>query len=335
MTPEFEWAGRNDPEDGSNAKRWHHIVQHHALNTQAVDVVAGMIGFSCDLGVERNQGRVGARSGPDAIRNALANLAWHGKDGHLIDFGNVGIANDGDDPLESAQEELADRVAQSLIFTHHMLVIGGGHETAVGSFKGLHKFLEDQPHQRIAIINLDAHFDLRKPGKSGISSGTPFFQIHQTLEARGHALNYLCLGVAETSNTKALFDRSKDWGVEYLLDQNVRSHLMEDVRRKIDAILKDCDVLYLSIDLDVLPHWQMPAVSSPAPLGVELAVIEEIIDHLANKQAAGDISWPLSDIVEFNPNFDIDGHAAKVAARLCDKVIRCMCNDSPDFAGRF
>jgi len=318
MKKQFEWMGRVDPEDGEKAKRWHQVVcSGHTDNT-----IAALVGFACDLGVKRNKGRIGAKAGPDAIRAALANMAWHGGDGSVLDMQDISVDEDDNsgDALLTAQARLGGRVHEALEKCQKALVLGGGHETAAGSFNGLLKYLEEQPKKQVGIINLDAHFDLRKPGKAGASSGTPFYQIHDMLATTGRAMNYLCLGVAEISNTRALFERSREWQVDYMLDRDVRSHLMDQVRAKIDAFLQECDVLYLTIDLDVLPHWQMPAVSAPAPYGVALDVVEDIVDHLAQ----ANVDWPLSDVVEFNPDYDVDGCAAKVAARLCDKIIRAM-----------
>lgn len=318
MKKQFEWTGRVDPEDGESAKRWHQVV----CTEHTDDVIAGLVGFACDLGVKRNKGRIGAEAGPDAIRTALANMAWHGGNGRILDLQDVSVADDdiSGDALLTAQARLGDRVHEALGKCDKALVLGGGHETAAGSFNGLMKYLEKHPEKQIGIINLDAHFDLRKPGEAGPSSGTPFYQIHDMLATTGRSMKYLCLGVAEISNTRALFERSRDWNVDYMLDRDVRPHLMDQVRAKIDAFLQDCDVLYLTIDLDVLPHWQMPAVSAPAPYGVALDVVEDIVDHLAR----ADVDWPLSDVVEFNPGYDTDARAAKVAARLCDKIIRAM-----------
>ena len=246
--------------------------------------LAALVGFACDLGVERNKGRIGSEDGPDAIRKALANFAWHGSDGYIFDHGNVSVPKGEGDQLDIAQKRLGRAVGEALRKHGKTLVLGGGHETAAGSFMGLMRHLEDRPDAKIGIINLDAHFDLRQPGEAGASSGTPFFQIHDMLQAVGQDMRYLCLGVAEISNTKALFERSAEWGVEYMLDRDVRPHTIDRVREKIDQFLDECDILYLTVDLDVLPHWQMPGVSAPAPYGVGLDVLEDIVDHLATKE---------------------------------------------------
>lgn len=312
MSKQFTWTGRVDPEDGEYAKRWHQIV----TTSPQPDNFASLIGFPCDLGVRCNKGRPGAEQGPDAIRAALANLAWHGMDGHIYDRQNTPVGLD----LAQAQIKLGEEVERALKEDTKVVVLGGGHETAVGSFTGLLNYLKKDTNASIGIINLDAHFDLRKPGKNGISSGTPFYQIHEMLAQRGQKMKYLCLGISETSNTKALFERSRKWDVQHMLDTEIRPHMLTQVTDKIDHFLESCDHLYLTVDLDVLPHWQMPGVSAPASYGVSLEIIEDIIIHLATKQ----IKWLLSDLVEFNPKHDIDQHGAKTAARLCNKIIRAM-----------
>mgnify|MGYP000669214984 CR=1 FL=1 len=51
-----------------------------------------LIGFSCDEGVRRNKGRVGASEGPDALRGALAPLAMHTNFG-IHDAGTMGAGD--------------------------------------------------------------------------------------------------------------------------------------------------------------------------------------------------------------------------------------------------
>jgi formiminoglutamase (EC 3.5.3.8) len=46
-----------------------------------------LLGFVCDEGVRRNQGRTGAAEGPQAIRQALANMASHAGHERLVDMG--------------------------------------------------------------------------------------------------------------------------------------------------------------------------------------------------------------------------------------------------------
>ena len=51
------WQGRQDPEDGELALRWHNKVQPWQADSEPGVV---LLGFACDEGVRRNKGRVGA-----------------------------------------------------------------------------------------------------------------------------------------------------------------------------------------------------------------------------------------------------------------------------------
>lgn len=314
MNAIFKWTGRNDPEDGEQAKRWHHIVN----NQNDTDSI-GLIGFACDLGVTRNKGRAGAADAPDILRGALANLAWHGKGG-ITDFGTLKVANNPFDTtiLETAQKNLSLNVNDALQKCGKVIVLGGGHETAAGSFQGLSAY----KNKRIGILNLDAHFDIRLEGANGISSGTPFTQIREWQVQNGQDFHYMALGISRTGNTKALFDRAESWGVRYIEDKDISAGTLPAVLKAIDDFLGSVDVLYLSLDLDVLPHWQMPAVSAPSGYGVDIALVERIIEHIGRSG----IHWPLADVVEFNPSLDINGNAARTAARPIDTIARMMTN---------
>lgn len=303
------WQGRNDSEEGALGRRWHERVQ--PLHDSAAAGTA-VLGFACDAGVSRNQGRPGAKEGPQAIRKALANLAWH-HEGHVYDAGAVTCEGDA---LEAAQAELGRQVAHLLAEGHFPLVLGGGHEMAYGSFLGLARHAEVQKRRpRIGIINLDAHFDLRAGERA--SSGTPFRQIAEACEANGTDFNYLVYGISESANTEALFHRARSLGVQWRGDEDCHRDNLENLLDTLTFFADQVDWLYLTVCLDVLPAGVAPGVSAPAPYGVELSVVEALIDAA---KATGKLM--LADIAELNPSMDRDGITAKVAARLAWRLAR-------------
>lgn len=304
-----QWQGRIDAEEGALARRWHERIQ--ALHD---DVPAGtaLLGFACDAGVQRNQGRPGAKEGPAAIRKSLANLAWH-HEGHIYDAGNVACEGDA---LEDAQAELGRQVARLLGQGHFPLVLGGGHEIAYGSYLGLAHHAEMQGDKpTIGIINLDAHFDLRGGAKS--SSGTPFRQIAEACEANDTPFKYLVFGISEPGNTEALFHRARELRVNWRGDEECVRENLDDLLDTLTFFADEVDWLYLTVCLDVLPAAVAPGVSAPAAFGVELSVVEALVDAA---KATGKLM--MADIAELNPAFDRDGITAKVAARLAWRIAR-------------
>lgn len=303
LTSADAWTGRTDPEDGPNALRLHQLETEGAKR--------GLIGFACDAGVARNKGRIGAKEAPQAIRSAMANLAAPNQAHRFTDFGTVTV--DGD-ALEQGQTMLADLIARSFDPAERLVVLGGGHETAFGSYSGLR---QAWPQSRIGIINLDAHLDLRAMGGAGASSGTPFFQIQDLDPER---FDYLCLGLAPEANTQALVQRASDWGVRTVYDRDMERDLSA-AKSEIDGIFARNDLVYLTIDIDVLPHFVAPGVSAPAARGVSLSKIEAVVDHILDHAAESPGKLPLADIVEVCPRLDQDSATARVAAYLARKLL--------------
>ncbi len=306
------WQGRLDAEEGPRARRWHQEVR--PLVAGAAPGVA-LLGFACDEGVRRNQGRVGAAEGPPALRRALAGLAWHG--GRPVhDAGDVLVD---EEALEEAQAELGAHVARLLGEGHLPVVLGGGHEVAYGSFLGLASHLSGAPGAssrppRLGVINLDAHLDLRA-GRA--SSGTPFRQIAEGCAARGWPFRYLCLGVDEAANTAALLDTAARLGAAFRRDRDCGAGRHAEVRGALAAFLELVDGVHLTVDLDALPGAVAPGVSAPAARGLPLEVAEAVVDDVL---ASGKLA--LFEVAELCPRLDEDGRTARVAARLVDQVAR-------------
>ena len=87
------------------------------------------------------------------------------------------------------------------------------------------------------------------------------------------------------------------------------------VSRFVEDFAASVDVLYLTIDLDVLPAHTAPGVSAPAALGVDLPIIVAAV-----RAAAASEKLALMDVVELNPRFDVDGRTAKSASRLVSEA---------------
>ncbi|WP_456281517.1 formimidoylglutamase [Cupriavidus sp. JZ107] len=302
------WQGRIDEGEGRSALRWHQWVRPYR-NGQPAGVA--LLGLASDEGVTRNQGRSGARHGPAVLRKALANLAWHGQR-PVYDAGDISCV--GTD-LEGAQQAYASLATALLDDGHLPLGLGGGHEIAFASFRGLADHLRRrEPRPRIGILNFDAHFDLRHGEHS--SSGTPFRQIAEYCRQADMAFLYCCLGVSRLNNTQALFEQADRLNVRYLLDRQMPAWDMATAQRFVDDFLRDIDHLYMTLCLDVLPAAQAPGVSAPSSHGVDLVVVE----YLARRAAASG-KLRMADVAELNPSLDQDSRTARVGARLLASLL--------------
>ena len=326
------WTGRIDG-DREEHLRWHQKItcldlSSRPLNTSAAaqaSVVGErieasarpivLLGFACDEGVRRNQGRVGAARGPEALRKALSNLPVHESELVLWDAGDITCT---DGRLEMAQRELAQCLSALLSAGALPIVLGGGHEVTFGHYSGIRHFLDGAtpksdpaPRAKLGIINFDAHFDNRQPGIAGPSSGTGFWQI-EPLESPN--FRYLALGIQRTGNTKALFDRADLSGTEYIMADDFHHAF---TKTRVQQFCQTVDHVYVTIDLDVFSAAHAPGVSAPSAWGISpdahfLNVLQVILK--SGKLCS-------MDLAELNPPLDQDQRTAKLAAHLIDYVI--------------
>ena len=321
------WTGRAEPFESARACYWYQLAQPYMQQR------IGLVGFACDQGVRRNQGRVGARAAPPLIRQAFATLPVIAELQQRFDnqlptlLGDAGDihCHDHDDfaanMLEQAQITYANTVSQIIKQGGLPIGLGGGHAIAYGSFLGLWQALQqtnatkdtDTP-PRIGIINFDAHLDIRQSDVA--TSGTPFRQIAEHLDEHGQPFHYCCIGVSRFSNTAALFDRAEQLGVHIISDEDCTNKKWKKIAAQIENFINDVDVVYLTIDMDCLPSSVVPGVSAPAAYGIELSFVERAVKRI---MASGKVK--IADIAEINPTFDVDGRSCKVAARLLATII--------------
>ena len=301
--PATPWAGREDDTDGPDAKRLHHLEGGGPR---------ALIGFACDIGVRRSGGRPGARKAPNAIRRVLSDLAAPEKAAAFKDLGTIDVDID---ELSKGQEALAGRIGTGLKSHDRIVVLGGGQETAYGSFLGLHS---QSKYQKIGIIHLSARLGLSARSDQGGTSATPFHQIQSLASER---FDCLCIGIAGESNTKALFDKAANWGVTI-----VRDHVLianpGAADQAIESIIARSDAIYISVDMSVLPQEQALGVSQPSARGIPFTTAERLVAFILNRARATGTPVPVADIVEVAPPLDMDNITARRAAFLARRLLQ-------------
>lgn len=309
FTDKSIWNGRFDDEDGELGLRIHQKVELKNFNDSTINTKPNIafLGFCSDEGVKRNKGRIGAKNAPDILRKTLANLPYNVETKKSIfDFGNIVLEEDN---LEKARKEQIECVADLLRKNYFPIVLGGGHETALGNFLGL-----AEHHENIGIINIDAHFDLRIPVENS-TSGTPFYEMAHYCQQNDRKFHYFAIGIQKTGNTAALFSRAHELQVETVLADEVHIDLNFSLR-KVEDYIQKFDAIYLSLDLDVLDAAFAPGVSAPSANGLRTFQVKSIIQTVIQ---SGKLK--LFDVVELNPEYDIDNRTAKVAANLISEFL--------------
>tara|TARA_B100000768_G_scaffold176221_2_gene188668 strand:+ start:71 stop:1063 length:993 start_codon:yes stop_codon:yes gene_type:complete len=295
-----------------NVQYWCQQIECHNLQNDLTAVEKphfAVIGYACDEGVRRNQGRIGAKNGPEAIRKQLSRLAFNHPPQRIVDFGNIIPV---EEDMENCQATLALVTEQLLLQNVFPIVLGGGHDVAFGHFMGIERAVQKRGIHSIGIINFDAHFDLR-PFKKKSNSGTPFYQI---LNKYKNSVEYFVLGIQPAANSPELFEIAKQKGVNYLLNDVCELTSIMEVKNQLDAFIQKHDYIYVTIDLDGFSSAYAPGVSASSPLGFSPSFVFNILKHLFQTQKIIAL-----DLAELNPKFDQDGATARLAAHLLDAVV--------------
>jgi formimidoylglutamase len=185
------------------------------------------------------------------------------------------------------------------------IVIGGGHDTSIGTVRALSEF-----HSReIGGINIDAHFDVREIIDNRITSGTPFRKLLETELLKGE--NFVEMGAHDNLNSRTYYD--------YLMSKKVSVFTLPDVVAGIPTIMEKALKIagsnirsaFISIDIDSVAQCYAPGSSAPDAWGFNPEQIRELA-FLAGASKA----IKLLDIVEINPRFDVDNRTARLGASI-------------------
>lgn len=298
------WQGRLDGEE----LLFHRIFQRvrEGNNYDLISTKDFVLhGFAVDEGVKRNKGREGAKDAPDVIRKNMSNFPVIRPDFTLLDFGNI-TCEDGN--LEETQNNLAKNVSKVLLKHGRSVVLGGGHEVTYAHYLGLKTAF---PEQKIGIINIDAHFDNRQPENGvGASSGTGFWQI-----AQEGVMNSLHIGIQRNSNTLKLFDTAHQYGMKYILADEIFFENLPSIYQRINDLTESVDYLYLTICMDVFNASIAPGVSASAYNGIFAdAAFMHLYRHILQSEKLLAL-----DVAEVNPVYDIQDRTARLAATLINE----------------
>jgi len=280
-----------------------------ALREQTVCAVA-LIGVPQHIGVERNGGRAGAASAPQAIRNALFRMATSAiidvmQDHRLvvIDMGDVDTVGKTLEQIHDVQCSLVHACMQSGMLT---VVLGGGHDVAWPTVNALNTIGE-----RYGVVNIDAHADVR-PLKDGdlAHSGSPFRQMLESPASKLDGGAFVEFGLQAHAVSAS--------HLQYIADKGMHFMMLDDIRAQghgawtsAHSIASKSDSLYVSLDMDAFASAYAPGVSAPSADGFMPHEIASCI-----RIAGADPSLKAFDVVEVNPEFDVDNRTSKLAASM-------------------
>jgi len=235
----------------------------------------------------------GAAAGPPAIRAALGSEHSNAFSESGLEIGvDIAIEDSGDLPLTETPSDdalIGAAIARACADRAVPIALGGDHAVSAPILAAIHA-----AHGPVDILHIDAHPDLYDDfGGNPRSHASPFARI---MEA-GHARRLVQVGIRTLNRHQR--EQAARFGVEIVP--------MRDFSPNDIPVLNG--PLYISIDMDGFDPAVAPGVAHLEPGGLTVREVLAILD----RQIAPLIG---ADIVELNPERDIHGVTAILAAKL-------------------
>jgi arginase len=247
----------------------------------------------------------GTASAPAKIREALGSDASNKWTELGVDLGTANaFADAGDLRLGNTREKTDDdfaeierAVGELLEKGERPVSLGGDHSITYPILKAF-----GRRYPELTIVHFDAHPDLYDEFEgSRVSHACPFARIMEERLAK----RLVELGIRTMNGHQR--EQAARFGVE----------VVEMRRLPAYDRLKIKGPVYVSFDMDVLDPAFAPGISHREPGGM---TVREAIAHL--HAIAGNIVG--ADVVEYNPEQDVSGMTATVAAKIVKEILGKM-----------
>jgi arginase family enzyme len=168
------------------------------------------------------------------------------------------------------------------------------------------------PLDRIGLITLDAHFDMRDLDQ-GLSNGNPV----RALIADGlPGRNIAQVGLASFANSAAMHRDALAAGNLVITIEGVRRAGIEAAVERALAHVAHCEALVIDCDIDVIDRSQMPGAPGARPGGMDVRDFFTAVRLLASRPQVRVI-----DLTEWDPPLDPTDLSALTAARWVAECI--------------
>jgi agmatinase len=263
--------------------------------------------------------RPGARFGPRAIRAA----SYHSGALNSLQLGIepyewLDIVDAGDAPVTPMDIERGHLVIEQKVLEVASsgaipIILGGDHSITFPSATAVARHVAPR---RLGIVHFDAHADAANATWGNLRShGTPMRRLIESGAVSGR--NFVQVGLRGYWPAQETLD--------WMAEQGMRWHLMTEIEeRGAEAVIADAiaqaldgpEVVYLSVDIDVIDPGMAPGTGTPEPGGM---LTRELLRAI--RQVVGRVELVGMDVVEVAPPFD---HAEVTAAAAHRCVLEAL-----------
>jgi formiminoglutamase len=168
------------------------------------------------------------------------------------------------------------------------------------------------PLERVGLITLDAHFDMRDTD-GGPMNGNP---IRCLLEDGLPGWNLCQIGLAPFANTAKMHRDAQAAGVGVFTIADCRARGIAAVLDEALARLAHKEVLMVDFDIDVIDRSALPGAPGARPGGMPVEMF-----FAAARRLAAEPRVRLVDLTEFDPSLDVGEISALTTGRWVCEVL--------------
>jgi len=287
------------------------------LRARQVDVA--IIGAPFDDAVSH---RSGARFGPRAIRQAqytsgsINSLQLDVEPFEVLTVVDAGDANIVPAWIDRAHALIYRKVREVAETGAIPIVLGGDHSITWPSATAV---AEVRRPGSVGIVHFDAHADTANDDWGVLAGhGTPMRRLIESGAVQGK--NFVQVGLRGYWPPVETFEWMKAHGLRYHLMREIEERGAEPViAQAIEEALDGPDLIYLSLDIDVIDPGLAPGTGTPEPGGM---LTREVLRAI--RQIVGAVELAGMDIVEVSPPYDHAETTAMAANRAALEAISAL-----------
>ncbi|HET9231960.1 MAG TPA: agmatinase family protein [Vitreimonas sp.] len=249
---------------------------------------------------------------PETVRAAMKRMSVYDLETET-DLSALRVFDAGDIGLSQAQpaEALAPIVERLAPLTkaHALTIVLGGNNAVTRPC--VHAL--DATLQRVGVLTLDAHFDLRDTD-CGLTNGNP---IQALLEDGLPGAHVAQIGLLPFANTKKAHEKAKAAGIYVASAAACRAEgLAKIAENALARLAARCDVIHVDFDIDVVERGAMPGAPGARPGGVTAQDFFDATRLICEHPKVRSV-----DLTEFDPSLDVASISALTAARWVCEVL--------------
>ncbi len=252
----------------------------------------------------------GCELAPDSVRNYLYNLYQGSFRARIIDLGNIQKGHEVEDTYYALKTTVEYLVRNNVI----PIIIGGSQDLTYAQFLGYEKL-----EQTINVVTVDSTFDIGNPDESITNVG---YLGKIILHQPNFLFNYSNVGYQTY-----LVDPTSLNMMNRLYFDTYRLGQVRDMIEESEPIIRHADML--SFDITSIKHSDAPANPHASPNGFYAEEACQMMRYAGMNDKLTSVG-----IYEINPEFDVQGKTASLAAQMIWCFADGFYNRKNDFPSR-